>query len=215
MNFTGLELFKPPEPSKEEVIYKKLSQTMSELQPIAFLLSATVVLATFSKTNSLQGNLVTSQIASACFFFAYIEMVSFKLTNFKWFLRCGLITLSLGLYFIFQIILGMMSTVLYQLVTINIFILYIIILGFILIINHFSLTLIKNAVFHRVLKYLHYTVIALIIIPLFTQITKINLLHHFIAGISVMYIVAIIIATSFIISILIILISGIYIGLKN
>jgi hypothetical protein len=91
-------------------IYETTCRTMGELQPVAFLLSASLVISgLYTKDGSLQINRVQTLFASACFFFAYISLMGFKLTNFKWFFILGASTLALAFYFIFRAVIGIIT----------------------------------------------------------------------------------------------------------
>lgn len=95
-------------------IYGKISKTMGELQPIAFLLSASLVISGLYAHYNYSFNYIYSLLASGSFFFAYIGFMGFRLTNFKWFLILGIISLIDAIYSIFRACIGIMALAINQ-----------------------------------------------------------------------------------------------------
>lgn len=139
-------------------VYEKTYKTMGELQPIAFLLSASIVISgLYAKDGDLLVNHVYTLLSTCCFFFAYIYLISYRLTNFKWFFVPGMASLIAAFYFIFRASIGIImvsmdlndklhpegsSSTLF-------WIFYIMILSFVAILTVFSMNRLKNVEFSR------------------------------------------------------------------
>lgn len=163
-------------------IYEKTYKTMGELQPIAFLLSASIVISgIYAKDGNLLVNHVYALLSTACFFFAYIYLMGFRLTSFKWFFVPGMASLIAAFYYIFRAGIGIAlvaldlndklhpegdSSTLYIMS-------YVMIVSFALILTAFSLSKIKNTEFSRhkhlskITKYVFYILYCIIFILMF------------------------------------------------
>ncbi|HEY3363167.1 MAG TPA: hypothetical protein VGK06_15455 [Methanosarcina sp.] len=163
-------------------IYEKIYKTMGELQPIAFLFSASLVVSgLYTTSEKLQINHVYTLLAAPCFFFAYASFMGFRLTNFKWFFMIGAASLAYALYFIFRAVIGLVLLALdlndalppLQKSTNIDVVLFLIITSFIVVITVFSVIKLKNTklskyiIFDKVIKsvfYLFYVIILIIVI---------------------------------------------------
>lgn len=139
-------------------IYEKTIKIMGELQPIAFLLSASLVISgLYTKDGSMQISNIYTLTASAFFFFAYIGLIAFRLTDFGWFFLLGIISLSIAFYFFFPAAIGIMllasnlndSLPSSQNLSLTILILSIIIALFIIVLTAFTVHKIKKGTFSK------------------------------------------------------------------
>jgi hypothetical protein len=84
-----------------ETTYKDICKTMGELQPLAFLISATLVLAgIFAKGSSLQRFESPALVAAYCFLFAYFNLFAFKFTKYSLFFIAGVISGLIGFLYV-------------------------------------------------------------------------------------------------------------------
>jgi len=91
-----------------ENICNGITKIMGELQPIAFLMSATLVLAgIFSKDVYLQIYEIPALVASYWFLFTYIGFFSYKLTKFNAFLKIGIFSGIMAFLNITSAVLGL------------------------------------------------------------------------------------------------------------
>lgn len=140
-----------------------------------------VISGLYAKDENFLVNHVYTLLSTACFFFAYIYLMSFRLTNFKWFFVPGMASLIAAFYYIFRAGIGIAlvaldlnnklhpegdSSTLYL-------ISYILIISFVFILTAFSLSKIKNTEFSRhkhfnkITKYLFYFLYGVIFILMF------------------------------------------------
>lgn len=86
-----------------EGVYEKMCKVMGELQPIAFFLSASIVISgIFVNNKDPLDNRICTLLAAGCFFFAYVYLMIFRLTNFDIFFLPGIISLIAAFYFIIK-----------------------------------------------------------------------------------------------------------------
>ena len=85
---------------KHEEYYNRFTEIISKLQPMAFLISASLVLAVFFENNSISQKYAL--FASLLFFFAYLGFVFYKIANYGLFFYWGLSLTLLGVIFIYN-----------------------------------------------------------------------------------------------------------------
>lgn len=196
--------------------YEKTYKAMGELQPIAFFLSASLVIAgIYAKDETLQVNHVYTLLASACFFFAYIDFLGFRLTNFKWFFALGIVSLAYAFYFIFRAALGL------AVLAINLNdklpsqgspdlteqVLFCMILSFMIILTAFSIIRLKNTrfskhiLFDKLIKSGFYFLYLVIVMVIFVQPTVSNMIGY--GGVGAVFVDIFVLAALFIHSVLV------------
>lgn len=90
--------------------YTSLTEIIKELQPIAFLISASLILAVFFKENSLSQKYAL--FASILFFLAYLGLAAYKTTKFNVFFYWGLLLIATGISYIYDSFGGIISIIL-------------------------------------------------------------------------------------------------------
>lgn len=108
-------------------------------------------------------------------FFAYMEFLVFKFTDFKWFLRTGIIALLAGFCFILKSTLGLLIPIWYgDLNNWMIWPLYCIFALIILTINKYSLSLIEHTNLKRLFNLIYYLTCVAFFIPVYSLITQVE-----------------------------------------
>lgn len=122
--------------------YNSLTDIMRDLQPVAFLISASLVLAVFLN-NEL--NQRYALLASVLFFLAYLGLAFYKITKYKWSFYWGLSLIILSTYFLYSSFGDVIHIIFKNKMDRNLlFVVSCIVISMIILLNKFSLDISHN-----------------------------------------------------------------------
>ncbi|MDO8726630.1 MAG: hypothetical protein Q7J35_11235 [Candidatus Methanoperedens sp.] len=150
--------------------YKSLTEIMRDLQPIAFLISASLILSVFLGNKPIsQGYAV---FASVLFFMAYVGIVVFNIFKYKWFFYWGLSLIVLGITFLYYSFGDVISIILKSNIDKNFsFAVSLVVISMVIILNKFSLDYSNNKnIFYKILRISFWVELVLILIFLTVSI---------------------------------------------